>query len=62
MVEEILQICANADLFFTTVQDVNGRFAIPPVANILMALKQIAYGCCPAAFMDKYYFQMSETT
>ena len=60
MVEEILQICANADPFFTALQDVTGRFAIAPVAKILMALKQIAYGCCPAAFMD--YFQMSETT
>ena len=60
MVEEILQICVNADPFFTAVQDVTGQFAIAPVAKILMAFKQIAYGCCPAAFMD--YFQMSETT
>ena len=58
--DEILQICANADPFFTAVQDVTGQFAIVPVAKILMVLKQIAYGCCPAAFMD--YFQMSETT
>jgi hypothetical protein len=60
MVEEILPICANADSFFTGVQDITGQFAIAPAVEILMALSQIAYGCCPTAFVD--YFQMSETT
>jgi hypothetical protein len=59
IVEVLIQTCGSADPFFTNVQDVTGRYNISPVAKVLVALKQIAYGCSPSAFID--YFQMSET-
>ncbi|KAI2489692.1 Ribosomal protein-like protein [Fragilaria crotonensis] len=54
-----VQVCGKADPFFTNIQDVTGRYNISPVAKVLVAIKQLAYGCSPSAFMD--YFQMSET-
>jgi hypothetical protein len=58
--QQLLQVCARTDPFFTEQQDVCGRFKISPLVKVLMALKLIAYGCSPSAFQD--YFQMSETT
>ena len=46
--------------FFTDIQDVSGRYGIAPVAKVLMAVKLVAYGCSPSAFVD--YFQMSHST
>ena len=60
IVELLIQICGKADPFFTNVQDVTGRYNISPVAKVLVAIKQLAYGCSPSAFID--YFQMSETS
>lgn len=60
MVQRIIQICARSDPFFTEIQDVSGQYGIAPEAKILIALKQVAYGCSPNAFRD--YFQMSEGT
>jgi hypothetical protein len=58
--EQIMLVCARSDSFFTEIVDVGGRYGITPMAKILVALKQIAYGCFPSAFLD--YFQMSEGT
>ena len=60
MTEQIMLVCARSDSFFTEIEDVSGRYGIAPMAKILVALKQIAYGCSPSAFLD--YFQMSEGT
>lgn len=60
MTQNMLNICAITDPFFTSIQDVSGRYNIGPIVKILMALKLVAYGCSPTAFQD--YFQMSETT
>ena len=60
IVEHLIQVCAKNDPFFTDIHDVSGRFGIAPVAKVLMALKIVAYGCSPSAFLD--YFQMSEST
>ena len=50
----------NSNDFFTQRRDVSGRLGICPKVKILMGLKQLAYGCSPAAFQA--YFQMGETT
>ena len=60
IVEYTIQVCAKSDPFFTDIQDISGRYGIAPVAKVLMALKLVAYGCSPSAFLS--YFQMSETT
>ncbi|KAI2495198.1 Ribosomal protein-like protein [Fragilaria crotonensis] len=60
IMEYLIQICAKTDPFFTDIQDVSGRYSIAPVAKVLMALKLVAFGCSPSAFLD--YFQMSEST
>lgn len=60
IVELLIQVCGKADPFFTNIQDVTGRYNISPVAKVLVAIKQLAYGCSPSAFMD--YFQMSKTS
>jgi hypothetical protein len=60
MTEQIMQLCARTDTFFTEIEDVSCRYGIAPVAKVLVALKQIAYGCSPSAFLD--YFQMGEGT
>ena len=60
MTQNMLNICAITDPFFTAQQDVTGRYNIDPLVKVLMALKLIAYGCSPSAFQN--YFQMSETT
>ena len=60
IVELLIQICGKTDPFFTNIQDVTGRYTISPVAKILIALKQVAFGSSPSAFLD--YFQMSENS
>ena len=60
IIEHLIQVCGNADPFFTDIQDVSGRYGIAPVAKVLMAVKLVAYGCSPSAFVD--YFQMSHST
>ena len=55
IVELLIQLCGKADPFFTNIQDVTGRYNISPVAKVLVAIKQLAYGCSPSAFID--YFQ-----
>ncbi|KAI2506757.1 Ribosomal protein-like protein [Fragilaria crotonensis] len=60
MTQNMLNICAITDPFFTSQQDVSGRYNIDPLVKVLMALKLVAYGCSPSAFQD--YFQMSEAT
>ncbi len=56
----LIQICEKADPFFTNIQDVTGRYNISPVAKVLVAIKQLAYGCSPSASFD--YIQMSENS
>jgi hypothetical protein len=60
LVELLIQICGKADPFFTNLQDVTGRCNISPVAKVLVAIKQLAYGCSPSASID--YIQMSENS
>jgi hypothetical protein len=60
MTQNILNVCAITDPFFTSQQDVSGRYNIDPLVKVLMAFKLVAYGCSPSAFQDN--FQMSETT
>jgi hypothetical protein len=60
MTQNMLNVCAITDPFFTSQQDVSGRYNIDPLVKVLMALKLVAYGCSPSAFQD--YFQISETT
>jgi hypothetical protein len=54
IVEHLIQICVKTDPFLTDIQD-----CIAPVAKVSMALKLLAYGCSPSAFLD--YFQNSTT-
>jgi len=58
--QKLLEVCAFADPFFTDQHDAARRFNICPKAKVLMALKVIAYGCSPSAFID--YLQMSIST
>ncbi|KAI2503188.1 Ribosomal protein-like protein [Fragilaria crotonensis] len=60
IVQQLFDICARTDPFFTAQRDVSGRFNIGPLVKVLMALKLIGFGCSPSAFQD--YFQMSVTT
>jgi Plant transposon protein len=59
LAEELITICCNTHSFFRqAVNKVTGEKGIYPEAKILMALKQLAFGVSPRAFMD--YFQMSD--
>ena len=59
--ETLIQICGTTHSFFTaSTNKVTGDPCIYPEAKILMALKVLAYGVSPSAFMD--YFQMSDQT
>ena len=58
--EYLIRICAKTNPFFTDIQDVSSHYGIAPLAKVLMALKLVAYGCSPTAFLD--YFQMSQST
>ena len=49
-----------ADPFFTEQSDATGKCGIDPLLKVIMALKQVAYGCSPSAFLD--YLQMGEST
>jgi hypothetical protein len=60
MAQQLLNVCALTDPFFTAQTDVCKRFNIGPMVKVLMSLKLIGYGCSPSAFLD--YFQMGETT
>jgi hypothetical protein len=56
-----LEICAKADPFFTEQLDATGKCGIDEsLLKGIMALKQVAYGCSPSAFLD--YLQMGEST
>ena len=57
IVKLLIQICGKAGPFFTNIQDVTGRYNISPMAKVLVAIKQLTYGCSPSAFID--YFRMS---
>jgi hypothetical protein len=55
--EELRTILGNLDDFFSKKHCVvTGKWTISPDAKILFALKQLAYGISPHAFLD--YFQM----
>jgi Plant transposon protein len=57
--EELITICCNTHSFFVqSVNKVTGDKGIYPESKILMALKILAFGVSPRAFMD--YFQMSD--
>ena len=58
--EQILQVCARADPFFTQQEDACRTSGIDPKVKVLIALKCLAYGVSSSAFQD--YFQMSEST
>jgi Plant transposon protein len=59
--ETLMQICGTTHSFFTSsTNKVTGEPCIYPESKILMALKLLAYGVSPSAFMD--YFQMSDQT
>jgi hypothetical protein len=60
IMQQLIAVCAAADPFFTEQTDTTGRYKICPFAKILMALKVVAFGCSPMAFVD--YFQMSDST
>jgi hypothetical protein len=61
IVEQLIQICGSTHSFFTlTTNKITGEKSIHPEVKVLMALKVLAYGVSPSAFMD--YFQMSDTT
>lgn len=58
--ERVIQIVGNATGFFRRSKNkVTGEPGIYPEVKVLMAMKQLAYGVSPSAFMD--YFQMSDT-
>jgi hypothetical protein len=59
--QELREFLGNEDDFFTEKTcRVTGKRTICPDLKILIALKTIAYGTTPHAFLD--YFQMGETT
>lgn len=58
--QQLLQVCAHADHFFTTQEDAIGRQGIDPSVKLLIALKMLAYGTSGNAYVD--YFQMGEVT
>jgi hypothetical protein len=59
--QELRDLLGNEDDFFTEKTcRVTGKRTICPDVKILIALKTIAYGTTPHAFLD--YFQMGETT
>jgi len=60
MVEELIVVCGNADVYFTQQRDATGRLTINPVTKILCVIKSLAFGTSPVAFRD--YFQMGERT
>jgi hypothetical protein len=61
VMQELRIILGNQDDFFTDkLCFVTGKRTISPDVKILFALKQLAYGIYPHAFLD--YFQMGETT
>jgi Plant transposon protein len=60
MAQQILNVCARTDPFFTDTQDATNRWNIGPMVKVLLGLKMLAYGCSPTAFQD--YFQMGEAT
>lgn len=61
VMQELRIILGNQDDFFTDkLCFVTGKRTISPDVKILFALKQLAYGISPHAFLD--YFQMGETT
>lgn len=49
IVQQLFDICARTDPFFTAQRDVSGRFNIGPLVKVLMALKLIGFGCSPSA-------------
>jgi hypothetical protein len=61
VMEELRTILGNVDSFFTEkICSVTGKTTICADAKILCALKQLAFGTSPYAFLD--YFQMGEAT
>jgi Plant transposon protein len=59
--EQLIQVCGATHSFFTLkTNKVTGEQCMHPEVKVLMALKVLAYGVSPSAFMD--YFQMSDTT
>jgi hypothetical protein len=61
VMQELRLILGKTDDFFTEkICVVRGTKTICPDVKILFALKQLAYGISPQAFLD--YFQMGETT
>lgn len=59
--EEMLLVCGNHMVYFTeTVHNITKQPNIDPKAKLLIALKTLAYGVSPTAFLD--YFQMGDTT
>jgi hypothetical protein len=61
VMQELRVILGKNDKFFTeSICCVTRKKTISPDAKILFALKQLAYGTSPHAFVD--YFQMGETT
>lgn len=61
IVEQLIQICGTCHSFFTeTTNKVTGEPGIFPEVKVMLAIKVLAFGVAPAAFMD--YFQMSEQT
>lgn len=51
---------AERDTFFQYKPNPISKKGIYPECKVMIALKQLAYGCAPTAFLD--YFQMGETT
>ena len=56
----LMNICGQAHPWFRSTTLVTGEQGIDPKAKLLIALKSIAYGVSPSAFLD--YFQMGLTT
>ncbi|MCU0336748.1 MAG: transposase, partial [Sediminibacterium sp.] len=56
----LLTTCCHNDRFFLDAQDAAKKRSICPKVKILMALKCLAFGVSPSAFID--YFQMGYTT
>ena len=55
----IFDVVSEVDPFFTFRPNPVSKKGIYPEAKIMIALKQLAYGCAPTAFLD--YFQMGES-
>jgi hypothetical protein len=58
--DSLLTGVAAANPFFRQTEDAIGKPSICPKVKLLMALKLLAYGVSPSAFVD--YFQMGEET